>query len=136
MCLFKNLAFELSNFKIWKNKRKNWNKSFKYISIKFQILKCKPWVYQSKTCGFAAWCRVVGILSYRWKSTLNYAPISKFHSLRFLFSSSSIHIQKCYHILFYHPKKLLHQLYHIILQYTQHLNFYFPIQLIKIIYTT
>ena len=31
-----------------------------------------------------------------------------------------IHIQKCLPILFYHPKELLYQLYHIILQYTQH----------------
>ena len=46
----------------------------------------------------------------------------------------SIHIWKCHPILFYHLKKLLYQLYHIILQYTQHLIFYFPIQYIKIIY--
>ena len=37
-------------------------------------------------------------------------------------------------ILFYHLKKLLYQLYHIILQHTQHPIFYFPIQYIKIIY--
>ena len=41
---------------------------------------------------------------------------------------------KFYSILFYHLKKLLYQLYHIILQYTQHLIFYFPIQYFKIIY--
>ena len=41
---------------------------------------------------------------------------------------------KFYSILFYHQKKLLYQLYHIILQHTQHPIFYFPIQYIKIIY--
>ena len=46
----------------------------------------------------------------------------------------SIHNGKCHPILFYHLKKLLYQLYHIILQYTQHPIFYFPIQHIKIIY--
>ena len=47
--------------------------------------------------------------------------------------SQSIYIRISYLILFYHLKKLLHQLYHTILQYTQHHNFYFPILLIKII---
>ena len=35
-------------------------------------------------------------------------------------SYKSIHNRKCHHILFYHLKKLLYQLYYIILQYTQH----------------
>ena len=48
--------------------------------------------------------------------------------------TQSIHSQKFYHILFYHLKKLLYQLYNIILQYTQHSNFYFTILRIKIIY--
>ena len=51
-----------------------------------------------------------------------------------LYYVKSIHSRFCYLILFYHPKKLLYQLYHIILQYTQHPNFYFPILLIKIIF--
>ena len=46
----------------------------------------------------------------------------------------SILIWKFYPILFYHLKKSLYQLYHIILQYTKHLNFCFIIQHIKIIY--
>ena len=50
------------------------------------------------------------------------------------FNYSSIHNGSCHPILFYHPKKLLYQLYNIILQYTQHPNFYFIILLIKIIY--
>ena len=49
-------------------------------------------------------------------------------------NSQSIHISKFYHILFYHPKKLIYQLYHTILQYSQYLNFYFTIQHNKIIY--
>ena len=47
---------------------------------------------------------------------------------------NSIHIRECYPIPFYHPKKLLYQLYHTILQYFQYLNFYFTILHIKIIY--
>ena len=46
----------------------------------------------------------------------------------------SILIRKFYPILFYHLKKSLYQLYHIILQYTKHPNFCFIIQHIKIIY--
>ena len=46
----------------------------------------------------------------------------------------SIRIQYLHKIIFYHFKKLLYYLYHIILQHTQHPNFYFPILLIKIIY--
>ena len=46
----------------------------------------------------------------------------------------SIRIQYLHKIIFYHLKKLLYYLYHIILQHTQHPNFYFPILLIKIIY--
>ena len=46
----------------------------------------------------------------------------------------SICILLFYHILFYHIKKSLYQLYHTILQYSQHPNFYFTIQHIKIIF--
>ena len=45
----------------------------------------------------------------------------------------SISIEECYSILFYHPKKLLYQLYHTILQYTLHpktLLFYFFIKIL------
>ena len=48
--------------------------------------------------------------------------------------NKSICIRKLYPIIFYHFKKLLYQLYHIILQYSQHLNFYFTTQYIKIIF--
>ena len=41
-------------------------------------------------------------------------------SIASILLSKSIHNEKCHHILFYHPKKLLYQLYHTILQYTQH----------------
>ena len=47
--------------------------------------------------------------------------------------SQSISIEECYSILFYHPKKLLYQLYHTILQYTLHpktLLFYFFIKIL------
>ena len=48
--------------------------------------------------------------------------------------NKSICIRKLYPIIFYHFKKLLYQLCHIILQYSQHLNFYFTTQYIKIIF--
>ena len=47
--------------------------------------------------------------------------------------SKSISIEECYSVLFYHPKKLLYQLYHTILQYTLHpktLLFYFFIKIL------
>ena len=46
--------------------------------------------------------------------------------------SKNISIEECYSIVFYHPKKLLYQLYHTILQYTLHpktLLFYFFIKI-------
>ena len=68
---------------------------------------------------------------YNLSSQMIFSQIMQVYPFTWHFKS--IHNGKCHTILFYHPKKLFYQLYHIILQYTQHPNFYFTIQYIKII---
>ena len=70
----------------------------------------------------------------QWDSRAEKELVLSRVNLGFLKNCKSIHNRKFYHILFYHPKKSLYQLFNTILPYIQHPNFYFLILLIKIIY--